>query len=80
MWLSVYMFFSPVYTLLGWFPLIGGLLGTLGHWIISLVAALIAVPVSLLIIGISWLRFRPKVAIGLILGGGLVILLIAKSY
>ncbi len=54
---------SPIYSLLYWFPLVGGLLGALGSFICCLVGLILATVFSLIIISISWIYHRPKIAL-----------------
>lgn len=69
---GICIFFSPITTLLGYIPLIGGILkGTVG-FAIFLAAVIICIPLFLIALAVSWLVFHPKVGL-LILGGALVI-------
>jgi hypothetical protein len=71
--LAICMFFSPVTTLLGYIPLVGGLLkGTTG-FIIFLAAVIICIPIFIIAFSLAWLWYHPKVGI-IILGVGLIIL------
>ena len=54
---------SPIYSLLYWFPLVGGLLVTVGSFICSLIGFIVYTVFSLIIISISWLFYRPKYAL-----------------
>lgn len=65
------MFFSPITTLLGYIPLVGGLISGIVGFAIFLAALLISIPLYLLMISIAWLVFHPKV--------GLILLIIAAA-
>lgn len=69
---GICLFFSPITQLLGYIPLIGGLLsGTVGI-LIFVAAIIICIPLFLLAVAVSWLIFHPKVGL-IILGVALVI-------
>ena len=69
---GICLFFSPITTLLGYIPLIGGLLkGTLGI-LIFVAAVIISIPLFILAVAVSWLVFHPKVGL-IILGVALAI-------
>ena len=69
---GICIFFSPITHLIGYIPLIGGLLkGTLGI-AIFLAALIICLPLFLLAVTVSWLVFNPKVGL-FILGAALVV-------
>lgn len=64
--IGVYLMLSPVYTLLYWFPLVGGFLGKIGSFICALVGFLIAIPLTILTISIAWLFYRKEIGIPLL--------------
>jgi len=66
---------SPIYSLLYWFPLIGSFLGDIGSFICAIIAIIISTVLVFIVIGISWLFYRPKVAIILLLISGAVLFL-----
>ena len=69
---SMALFFSPISTILGFIPFVGGFIQGIVFFAIFLASLLICIPLYLLATSIAWLRFRPKV--GLILVGiGLLI-------
>lgn len=68
---GICMFFSPITTLLGYIPLVGGLISGIVGFAIFLAALLISIPLYLLMISIAWLVFHPKV--------GLILLIIAAA-
>lgn len=61
------LFFSPITTILGYIPLVGGVLSGIVGFVIILAAIIICIPLYLLTVAISWLCFHPK--IGLVLLG-----------
>ena len=65
--LSICAFFSPITTLLGYVPLLGGILSNVVGLAIFLAAIIVCIPLFLLAVSICWLIFHPKV--GLILLG-----------
>lgn len=79
--ISICLFFSPITTLLGYIPLLGGLLSTVVSWAIFIAALIICLPIYLLVTSIAWLRYHPKVGIAILLIGGaiLAVILIINS-
>ena len=66
--LSICAFFSPITTLLGYVPLVGGFLsGALGI-AIFIAAVIVAIPLFLLAVAISWMAFHPKIGIAILVG------------
>jgi predicted phage tail protein len=81
--LSICAFFSPITTLLGYVPLLGGVLSSAVGFAIFLAALIVCIPLFILAVGISWLVFHPKVGL-LLLGvglliGGIVLMLVFKN-
>jgi hypothetical protein len=70
---GIFFFFSPITTILGYIPLVGGLLSTVVGWAIFVGAFIVAIPLFLIALSLSWLFFHPKVGL-IILGVALVIL------
>lgn len=70
---SICLFFSPITTLLGYIPFVGGFISTVVAWAIFLAALLVCIPIFILMTSIAWLRYHPKVGI-VILGIGLAVL------
>ena len=69
---GIWLFFSPFTKLLGYIPLVGGIIqGTVGFAIL-IGAILISIPLFLIALAISWLVFHPKVGL-IILGVAIVI-------
>lgn len=70
---GICMFFSPITTILGFIPLVGGILkGTVG-FVIFLAAVLVCIPLFIIAFSLAWLRYHPKVGI-VIFGIGILIL------
>ena len=70
---AIILFFSPITTLLGYIPLIGGILkGTTGILIFA-AALIVCIPLFIITFSLAWLWYHPKVGI-IILGVGLLIL------
>ena len=66
-WLGIWIFFGPIVYLLSVFPLIGGLLATLASWAALLFGLIVGTVLSVLVISIAWLFYRPLISLGLIL-------------
>ena len=60
---GICFFFSPITTLLGYVPLVGGFLKSAVGIAIFVAALLICIPLWLLAFAVSWLIFHPKVGI-----------------
>ena len=73
--LGIYLFFSPIVNLLGFIPLVGGIISGILGFAIFLAAFLISIPLYILATAIAWLFFHPKVGL-ILLGIGAVIFLI----
>lgn len=58
---SICAFFSPITTILGYVPLLGGLLSNIVGLAIFLAALIVCIPLFLLAVGICWLIVHPKV-------------------
>ncbi len=68
--LGIYWFLSPIVILVGYIPLVGGIISGILGFAIFLAALLICIPLYLLMTSIAWLRFHPKVGIILLLIAG----------
>jgi hypothetical protein len=70
---GIVLFFSPITNILGYFPLIGGILkGTVG-FLIFVGAVIISIPLYIITFSLAWLFYHPKVGI-VILGIGVAII------
>lgn len=74
--MGIVLFFSPITTILGYIPLVGGIISGIVGFAIFLAAVLISIPLYLLMISIAWLIFHPKVGIALILIAGAITALV----
>lgn len=72
---GICLFFSPITTLLGYIPLVGGFLSGVAGFAIFLGAVLICIPLFLMAVSLAWLRFHPVIGCGL-LSVGLAIFLL----
>ncbi len=71
--IGICIFFSPITTILGFIPLVGGILkGTVG-FIIFVAALLVCIPLWIIAFSLAWLFYHPKVGV-IFLGIGLLIL------
>lgn len=70
---GIYLFFSPIVNLLGFIPLIGGIISGIVGFAIFLAAFLIAIPIYILAIAVSWIVFHPKVGLILLAIGGVIL-------
>jgi hypothetical protein len=70
---GICMFFSPITTILGFIPLVGGILkGTVG-FVIFLAALIVCIPLWIIAFSLAWLFYHPKVG-AIFLGVGLLVL------
>lgn len=71
------MFFSPLTAMLGYIPLLGGILQGTANVLIFIACLLVCLPLYLLVLSIAWLFYHPKVGIPLltlgIIGVGILI-------
>lgn len=75
--LSICMFFSPITTILGYIPLVGGLISGIVGFAIFLAALIVSIPIFLLVTSVAWVRFHPKVGAALlIIGAGVLAFLL----
>ncbi len=72
---GIWLFFSPITTILGYIPLVGGFISGVAGLAIIMAAILVCIPLFLLAVSLAWLRFHPKIGLSL-LGVGLVIFII----
>jgi hypothetical protein len=70
---GIYLFFSPIVNLLGFIPLIGGIISGIVGFAIFLAAFLISIPLYILALAIAWLFFHPKVGLILLAIGGIIL-------
>ena len=72
---GICMFFSPITTILGYIPLVGGFISGIAGFAILIGAVLVCIPLFLIALSLAWLRFHPKIGL-LILSVGVVVFLI----
>lgn len=70
--IGICLLFSPITTLLGYIPLIGGFLKSTVGIIIFIAALIICLPIFLLALAFCWLCFHPKVGIALLVIAAIV--------
>ncbi len=73
MLLGFWMFFSPITTILGFIPLVGGILKGVAGFVIFLASLLVCIPLWIIAFSLAWLYYHPKVG-AIFLGIGLLIL------
>lgn len=59
-------FFSPITTILGYVPLLGGLLSGAVGFAIFLAALIVCIPLFLLAVALCWLVWHPKVGLAIL--------------
>jgi uncharacterized membrane protein len=72
---GICLFFSPITTILGYIPLVGGFISGVATIAIFIGAVLLCIPLFLIALSLAWLRFNPKIGLA-ILGVGLIIFFI----
>lgn len=65
--LGMWLFFSPISNILGYIPLIGGILKSTVGFILFLAALIICIPLYLIAFSLAWLWYHPKVGIAIFL-------------
>lgn len=70
---GICLFFSPITTILGFIPLVGGILKGVTGFFIFVGALLICIPLWFIAFSLAWLWYHPKVG-AIFLAIGLVIL------
>lgn len=73
---GIYLFFSPIVNLLGFIPLIGGIISGIVGFAILLAAFLISIPLYILATSIAWLFFHPKIGLILLAVGGVILAIV----
>jgi hypothetical protein len=67
---GIWLLFSPIIALLNWIPLVGALLGGLVSVAAFIFALLVGIIVSVFVIAVAWVFFRPLVGIPLLAFAG----------
>lgn len=80
---SICMFFSPISTILGYIPLIGGLFKSLVGFVIFLAALLVSIPLFIIAFSCAWCFYHPKIGIAILVVGlsiiGILIFLSSRA-
>ena len=74
--IGFYLLFSPIIALLNWIPLVGWLLGGIVAIAAAIFALVVGTVLSVLVIAISWVVYRPLIGLLLLTAVGLGIFLI----
>lgn len=61
--MSICCFFSPITTLIGYVPFLGGFLSSAIGFAIFLASLIVCIPLFLLCVAVSWTVFHPKVGL-----------------
>lgn len=69
-WFGLYSLFSPIYAILAWIPLFGGLLKSVVGFAVAIATFVVAVTLSLLVIALAWVFYRPMIGVPLLLAVG----------
>ena len=78
--LGICMFFSPITTILGYIPLVGGFISGVVGFAIFLAAVIVCIPLFLMTMSVAWLVYHPKYGIMILIAGiVLFILMISKG-
>lgn len=74
--LGHYLLFSPIISLFAWIPLVGGLLSGVVAFAVGVFAFIWATMLHFLVMGVSWIVYRPLFGLLLLSGvvGGIVLL------
>ncbi len=70
---GMYAFFSPLVEILGYIPLVGGLLKGVAGTLIFLAALIICIPLFLITLSLAWLVYHPKTGILIAILGAVII-------
>lgn len=73
--LGICLFFSPITTILGYIPLVGGFVKGVAAFAIFIGAVLFCIPLFIVAVSVAWLRFHPKIGI-MVLSIGVAIFLV----
>jgi hypothetical protein len=76
--IGICIFFSPITTLLGYIPLVGGFLQGTAALIVLLGALLVSIPLFGITFGLAWLRYRPMIG-GSVLAVAIIMLIVFST-
>lgn len=79
--LGILLFLSPITSLLGYIPIVGGFLRTITTLILFVAALLITIPVYIIALSAAWLFYHPKIGVIIVcIGVGILVgLIVANS-
>jgi hypothetical protein len=69
--LGIWALFTPISELLGYIPLIGGVLKGVLNFVLILASFLVSLPIWLLAAAIIWFFYHPKIALIILAAGGI---------
>ena len=72
---GLYMIFTPLILMLKWIPLVGFLLGGIATLAAAIFAFVIGLTMSVLVMSVAWLIFRPLLALSMLTVSGIGIYL-----
>ena len=61
--LGICLFFSPITTILGYIPLVGGFVSGIAGFAIFIGAVIICIPLFAIALSLAWLVYHPKVGL-----------------
>ncbi len=77
---GIWLFFSPISIIIGYIPLLGGVLSGILSFAILLAAILVSIPMYVITLGISWACFNPKIGIAFLSAGVLLLVIIIAIF
>lgn len=72
MFFGLFLFFTPITAILGYIPLLGGLVQSILNLAILLVSFLVCIPIYLIVFSIAWLFYHPKIGIPVVIVGVII--------
>ena len=67
------LFLSPISTLLGYIPFVGGIIKSGSFFLFLIAALLISLPVYLITLSIAWLVYHPRIGAILLIAGVVIL-------
>lgn len=72
-------FFDPIYFVISYLPVLGGLLRYVGFFVIFIFALVFGSLIFIIVVSIVWMRYRPNIGIPLLIASiGTIILIIIE--
>lgn len=68
---GLYLILTPILAVLTWIPLVGALMSKVAFLASFIFALVIALTISLIIVALAWILFRPLAALGMVLLAGI---------